>query len=71
MANPARSLLCSAHNAWLTLIGRNRGSHRNKEVFLHDPEAEKPKNLDDPFHDAATQERVAKVIARAARAPED
>jgi hypothetical protein len=36
-------------------------------VFLHDPQADKPKDLDDPFHDNRVQARVAEAIARATR----
>jgi hypothetical protein len=43
---------------------------RIQGVFLHDPAAGRPKNLDNPFHDAEAQERVGDVIARATRTPE-
>jgi len=31
---------------------------------LHDPEAEKPKDLDNPFVDAEAQERIGDLISR-------
>jgi hypothetical protein len=34
---------------------------------VHDPGAEKAKNLDDPFLDTKAQERVATLIARTAQ----
>lgn len=43
---------------------------RVQGVFLHDPAAGRPKNLDNPFHDAEAQERVGDFIARATRTPE-
>jgi hypothetical protein len=43
---------------------------RIQGVFLHDPAAGRPKNLDNPFHDAEAQERVGDFIARATRTPE-
>jgi hypothetical protein len=45
-------------------------SARIQGVFLHDPAAGRPKNLDNPFHDARAQERVGDLIARATRTPE-
>lgn len=37
--------------------------NREAEVILHDPLAAMPRNLDDPFHDPAVQEKVGKLIA--------
>ena len=38
-------------------------------VIVHDPAAQGPQNLDDPFLDAKAQERIGRAIAdRAARA---
>ena len=42
-------------------------SARIEGVFLHDPAAGKPKDLDNPFQDARAQERVGDFIARATR----
>lgn len=41
-------------------------SHRTpaEEVIIHDPAAEGPKDLDDPFDDATVQQRVGSVIAQ-------
>jgi len=51
------------------MIGEKRApvTDRSTGVLVHDPDAQKAKNLDNPFHDARTQERVAELIARAAR----
>lgn len=35
-----------------------------EEVIIHDPAAAGPKDLDDPFDDAAVQQRVGSVIAQ-------
>jgi hypothetical protein len=39
-------------------------------VIIHDPAAQGPQDLDDPFLDTKAQARVGQVIARAARRPE-
>jgi hypothetical protein len=51
------------------MIGGKRApvTDRSTGVIIHDPDAQKAKNLDNPFHDASAQERVAELIARAAR----
>jgi hypothetical protein len=69
MANPARSLFNAALRMWSAFMGVNPGSSagRLQGVVLHDPEAQKPQNLDNPFHDPGTQERVGDVIARSTR----
>lgn len=38
-------------------------SSRRPEVFLHDPAAAKPHDLDDPFADADVQAKVGKILA--------
>ena len=35
------------------------------EPFVHDPAAQRPHDLDDPFFDATVQKRVGHVIADA------
>ena len=37
------------------------------EVIVHDPEAERPHDLDDPFFDPQVQSRIADVIANNAK----
>jgi hypothetical protein len=70
MVSSARSVWRSICQLWFALRGGDRkrrpdGSLRG--VFLHDPQADKPKDLDDPFHDNRVQARVAEAIARATR----
>lgn len=36
-------------------------------VIIHDPDARRPHDLDDPFFDRGAQSRIAEVIARARR----
>jgi hypothetical protein len=47
---------------WLKLIAPSA-----PEVILHDPAAEGPHDLDDPFFDQKVRERTARIIANAAR----
>lgn len=35
------------------------------EVFVHDPAAAMPHNLDDPFHNAEVQAKVGELLAAA------
>jgi hypothetical protein len=56
----------------LSLIGRRLwGSLSKKEprpaVVDHDPAADRPHDLDDPFFDAKVQRRVAEALAAAAQ----
>jgi hypothetical protein len=41
------------------------GAPSHPELFVHDPSAAMPYNLDDPFRGAAFQERVGKLLAAA------
>jgi hypothetical protein len=66
MVNLARSFLESAARVVSGFLGgkTDRSADRIQGVVLHDPDAEKPKDLDNPFYDAGTQERVGAVIAQ-------
>jgi len=37
------------------------------EIIVHDPAAERPHDLDDPFFDPKVRERTAAIIAAAAK----
>jgi hypothetical protein len=66
-----RKAIWSSFNAALRWIGAIfKRSGRIQGVLLHDPGAGRPKNLDNPFHDARAQERVGDFIARATRTQE-
>lgn len=66
MANLVRPFLRSALQVVSAVFGRRARapSDRIQGVILHDPDAQKPKDLDNPFYDAGSQERIGKLIAR-------
>ena len=52
-------------DAWsAATVKRVRSAVRHAGVVVRDPQAQGPKNLDDPFHDPEIQERIGKLIAR-------
>jgi hypothetical protein len=69
MTWPVRSLLSAALKTCSAFIGggRAKSGEHIPEVFVHNPEAQGPQNLDDPFLDTNAQARVGEIIARAAR----
>ena len=62
----ASSFLRAALKMW-SLIGDRQSRDRIPEVVLHDPKAQGPQNLDNPFLDTKAQARVGDLIGRAAR----
>jgi hypothetical protein len=71
MTKPVRSSFNAVLRVWAALIGTIfKRSGRIRGVFLHDPASDRPKNLDNPFHDAGAQERVGDLIARSTRSAE-
>ncbi len=67
MSRPVEILRGAAQRIWSALAGGGRaGPDATSRVIVHDPDADKPKNLDDPFQDPKVQERVAKLISQAA-----
>jgi hypothetical protein len=71
MSRPVEILRGAAQRVWSAVAGsgRARSPGATSPVIFHDPDANKPKNLDDPFQDPKVQERVAKLISQAAAAP--
>jgi hypothetical protein len=68
MAGPLTSLSQAVRNFWGTVIGRTPAADepaRTPPVVLHDPAAQRPHDLDDPFFDDKVQSRMADVIASA------
>lgn len=65
-------LIESARTFWLHVTGRAWRDRAKPlpDVIVHDPDASRPRDLDDSFHDPEIQSRVAKVIARSAGKPE-
>ncbi|MDO9412831.1 MAG: hypothetical protein Q7T81_09695 [Pseudolabrys sp.] len=53
-------------NLWATVAGPTVPEKPVPEVIIHDPEAQLPHDLDDPFFDRKVQERMADVIAHSA-----
>lgn len=53
---------------WQAVTRRKSSSpatHPLPDVILHDPAANRPRDLDDPFIDVAVQARMAETIANA------
>jgi hypothetical protein len=48
---------------WLAMTGQKPADEPAPEVFVHDPQANRPHDLDNPFYEAAVQTRMAGVIA--------
>ena len=48
---------------WSSVTGKDSGVPASPEVIIHDPGAERPHDLDDPFFDPKVQSRIASVIA--------
>ena len=49
---------------WSTMMGQDSARvPASPEVIVHDPGAERPHDLDDPFFDPKVQSRMAGVIA--------
>jgi hypothetical protein len=67
-ASPARYLFRTVVKIWCFVSG-DRGRHpkRIPEVIIHDPKAQGPRDLDDPFLDPQAQARVGDLIGRAAQ----
>jgi hypothetical protein len=53
----------AVRNFWLSITGRNDAPSQPSAVIVHDPDAERPRDLDDPFFDPKVQSRMAEVIA--------
>jgi hypothetical protein len=68
MTSRTRTLSQAVRTYWFKVTGQ-KDRHQNNAagVFLHDPAAERPHNLDDPFHDPKVQARVGEAISSAMR----
>jgi hypothetical protein len=70
MARGVRMISQTIRALWHAVTGGKRvapATHPRTGVILHDPAAQRPHDLDDPFFDPAVQARAAELIARAAR----
>jgi hypothetical protein len=62
------SLAETIRHFWSAMTGRPSASEAPApEVIVHDPGAERPHDLDDPFFDPKVQSRIAGVIASSAK----
>ena len=52
---------------WRAVAGQKAKPPSGPRVLLHDPGAERPHDLDDPFLDQEVQARMGKAISTAAR----
>jgi hypothetical protein len=52
---------------WFGVKGSSPPREPVAEVIVHDPEAQRPHDLDDPFFDPEVQSRMAGVIAENAK----
>lgn len=65
MGIAARNLSQAVRKYWFKLTGRKHSYQKHPEVFLHDPGAERPHDLDYPFYDPKVQARVGDTISKA------
>jgi hypothetical protein len=51
---------------WIALTTQKPANNKSTlpKVFLHDPAAQRPHNLDDPYFDPKIQSRMAEVISK-------
>ena len=63
MTGPTTKLSDLVRNLWASVTETPVPKRHVPEVIIHDPEAQKPHDLDDPFFDRKVQERMADVIA--------
>lgn len=66
MTSRTRTLSEAVRRYWFKITGQ-KGFHQNRAagVFLHDPGAQRPQDLDDPFYDPKVQARVGDAISNA------
>jgi hypothetical protein len=58
------SLLQTVRGFWFAIIGQRNRARALPKVIVHDPAAQGPHDLDDPFIDPKVQSRVGDVVAR-------
>ena len=66
MTSRTRTLSQAVRRYWFKVTGQ-KDFHPNQAagIFLHDPGAQRPHDLDDPFHDPNVQARVGDAISSA------
>lgn len=69
MASPIHSMSQSVRGLWSAVTGQPSAAQApaTPAVVVHDPAAQRPHDLDDPFFDLKVQARIADVIAHASQ----
>jgi len=70
MVSPIHTMPQSIRSLWSVVTGHKHAAHAahapaKPDVLVHDPAAQRPHDLDDPFFDLKVQARIANVIAHA------
>ena len=62
-----RSMVQASRRFWMAATGRKGAEPEavSREAVVHDPAAQRPHDLDDPYFDPKVQRRFADVIAKA------
>jgi hypothetical protein len=68
MTSRIRTLLQAVRSYWFKVTGQKDVYQKHAVgVFLHDPGAQRPRDLDDPFYDPKVQARVGDAISNATK----
>ena len=64
-----RSMLQAVRRFWMAAIGQKSPYPQvaARDAIVHDPAAQRPHNLDDPYFDLKVQKRFADVISHSMR----
>jgi len=64
-----RSMLQAIRRVWMAATGRKSPYPQvpSRDAVVHDPAAQRPHDLDDPYFDPKIQKRFADVIAHSMR----
>jgi hypothetical protein len=67
MVGPIHTMPQSVRSLWSAVTGQKHAARApvKPDVLVHDPAAQRPHDLDDPFFDLKVQARIANVIAHA------
>jgi hypothetical protein len=65
MPGPIQSLFQTLRQLWASPGAAAPADAKHPDVIVHDPAAQAPHDLDDPFFDGRVQSRMADVIANA------
>jgi hypothetical protein len=65
MTSVTRTLSQAIRRYWFKVTGQKDFRNNPAGVFLHDPGAQRPHDLDDPFNDPKVQARIGDAISSA------